>query len=432
MRSGVVFCLVLMGCGNAATTPKPDTTTSNEPSVSTVADESCPGFALKGLKYSPGGNVLPHTCKPFDAVTNNPYAVRCVDAIPKYETVFPGDDFCILPPPPDKGVQVGVHPQGASYWDKMWAGDFADYSNSELTKPYEMAPGTEVVQTYYTTATNEKANNYFRIDTRMRPGSHHLVSWFPRAPVKEGWGSLSDVSIYDGTPFYNVQSTHSDRPSAVENAPEDKGLGMAFAATTPVALQLHHINATAARMLRESWINVWWCPSGEALTPVQTQAMTAPIDYPPNKVTENTQSMTAMGDMRIVSLFGHRHAWTTRFSTQLTRADGTTEDVYESFSWLEMPTYQFDSVTTNPAPRVAIKADGSVSGIMTLHAGDKLTYTCHVDTTEANASALGVSIPTSNLKFGNEAIGAEMCVLYLETTGTPMAPGAGLAQPAGQ
>jgi hypothetical protein len=78
------------------------------------AANDCQGFKLEGLLHSPGGDVLPNTCMPFHPTKNNPYAVRCVDAWPWYKTKFPGDDFCILPPPPDKGVQYGVHPQGAN------------------------------------------------------------------------------------------------------------------------------------------------------------------------------------------------------------------------------------------------------------------------------------------------------------------------------
>jgi hypothetical protein len=387
---------------------------------------------LVGLKYSPGGDVLPHTCKPFDPITNNPYAVRCVDTIPGFQTKFPGDDYCILPPPPDKGTQIGAHPQDPNYWDKIWAGDFSDYSNPDLTKPYEMAPGTEVVQNYYTTATNADGQNYFRIDTRMRPGSHHLVSWLPRGPMTAGWAPLSDQSLLNGAPLYNVQSTHSDRPSATAMAPEDQGIGMSFPANTPVCLQFHHINAQDAPMLREAWINIWWLPPGAAVTPVQTQAFVAPIDYPPGQVTDNVQTVKATGDTRIVSVFGHRHAWTTRFSTTLTKADGTSADFYESFSWLEMPTYQLDTVTTNPPPGVDAHTDGSISGAVTLHAGDSLTYTCHVDTTPAAADKLGVPVPTANLKFGNEAYGAEMCVLYLETTGASLSSGQLSLPPSGK
>ena len=43
---------------------------------------NCQGFPLEGLQYSPGGSALPNKCVPFDVTTNNPYAVRCIDAIP--------------------------------------------------------------------------------------------------------------------------------------------------------------------------------------------------------------------------------------------------------------------------------------------------------------------------------------------------------------
>src|SRR5262249_16259889 len=89
----------------------------------------CQSFALVGLKYTPGGSVLPNKCGPFDPTTNNPYAVRCIDAMPSYKTRFPGDQYCVLPPPPDQGIQVGLHPQGQSYWDQMWAGDYSGYDN---------------------------------------------------------------------------------------------------------------------------------------------------------------------------------------------------------------------------------------------------------------------------------------------------------------
>jgi hypothetical protein len=58
-----------------------------------------------------------------------------------------------------------------------------------------------------------------------------------------------------------------------------------------------------------------------------------------------------------------------------------------------------------------------------LHKGDKVKFTCHVETTAAEAAKLGVPVPTANLKFDNEAIGAEMCVLYVETTGSGLGQG---------
>src|SRR5580692_2814365 len=164
---GVFVCLLIAGCGQGSG-PQSASSGPATASAASVADESCLGFTLIGLKNSPGGSTLPHTCKPFDAVTNNPYAIRCVDAMPDYKTPWASDEFCILPPPPDKGLQLGVHPQGDSYWDKMYAGNYSDYSNKTLTEPFVVQPGTEVVQNYDVTVPNPEAQSYFRVDSRMR------------------------------------------------------------------------------------------------------------------------------------------------------------------------------------------------------------------------------------------------------------------------
>ena len=113
---------------------------------------SCRGFSFDNLVYSPGGSVLPNTCMPFHPTTNNPYAVRCVDVWPWYKTQYPGDEFCILPPPPDKGIGYGVHPQGKKWFDQVSTGDMSGYDNSldrmdhgrrqEEQKNYQTQPTT--------------------------------------------------------------------------------------------------------------------------------------------------------------------------------------------------------------------------------------------------------------------------------------------------
>ena len=375
---------------------------------------------LVGLTYSPGGSELPHPCEPFDPVTNNPYAIRCVDAMPDYKSGYSGDEFCILPPPPDQGVQIGVHPQGGAYWSRMQAGDYSGYADAVATKPFEVQPGSEVVQTYDNVVSNAGAHDFFRLDSRMRPGSHHLVSWFNVKPDQvEGWEPVTPDefgSLANNKGLYNVQSTHSDRPSAADVAPEDEGLGLTFPESSVISLQLHHINTTEDPLLREVWINIWWLPKDQkAVSPIGPQVGLADIDYPPNQIIDNVGTFAPTKDTRIVSIFGHRHAWTTRFSAELVRASGETQEIYDSFDWLEMPTYQLDSLTENPLPDVAAGRDGAISGVTILHPGDQINFHCHVDTTERKAQELHVAVPSKNLKFTNQAIEGEMCVLYVET-----------------
>ena len=121
---------------------------------------SCRGFPFEGIKYSPGGSVLPNTCMPFHPTTNNPYAVRCVDVWPWYKTQYPGDEFCILPPPPDKGIGYGVHPQGQKWFEQVSAGDMSGYNN--LSTEWTMEDGEEEQKNYQTQANNPMDAQYYR------------------------------------------------------------------------------------------------------------------------------------------------------------------------------------------------------------------------------------------------------------------------------
>jgi len=413
--------VVLVGCGesnsNHDSKASPRQPTSND--GGDAAAGACAGMPLLGLKYSPGGDVLPHPCDPFDPVTNNPYAIRCIDAMPDFKTPYPGDEFCILPPPPDQGIQIGVHPQGSDYWARMSAGDYSGYADAARTEPFEVKPGSEVNQTYDDIASNAESHDYFRLDSRMRPGSHHLVSFFNELPdAVRGWEPVSGDAfsrIAASPGLYNVQSTHSDRPAALSVAPEDEGLGATFPAKPVISFQVHLINTDVEPLLREVWLNIWWLPGDrKAAAPVTPGVSLANVDYPPNQLIDNVGSYAPTADTRIVSIFGHRHAWTTRFSAELVRASGETTEMYDSFNWLEMPTYQLDSLTQNPPADVAAQRDGALSGLTILHPGDQIKYHCYVDTTQRQADALHVPVPSANLMFANEAIGAEMCVLYLE------------------
>jgi hypothetical protein len=141
---------------------------------------ACQGLPLEGMRYSPGGDTLPNKCAPFDLSKNNPYAIRCIDAMPDFETPFPGDEYCILPPAPDEGFQLGVHPGGSvGYWEKMWGGDYSSYRDSVLTGPFEIMAGDETVQNYHTMVDAPADERYFyRRQFRGRYGSHHGTIYF--------------------------------------------------------------------------------------------------------------------------------------------------------------------------------------------------------------------------------------------------------------
>ncbi len=395
---------------------------------------SCQGLPLEGMQYSPGGSVLPNKCEPFNSTTNNPYAIRCIDAIPGFKTQFPGDQFCILPPPPDKGIQVGVHPQGDTdaYWAKIWAGDFSDYDNPG--PEWMLMPGDEVTQNYMTTAHNADAFNYFRTYFRMRTGSHHNIISLHMSSAPDGWISNGGGEALPG-PFDPTSGTlvgilggqqrpDDGEPATLDKAPEDEGLYLKFPAAPRVLFNMHHFNATSSPVLREGWVNIWFEPDARTLVswymgmePTQVIG----LSVAPGETKDLHYSFAVNAETRVMRVFGHRHFWTPNFSTWIERASGgDPEPIYQSYDWFDMPTYQYNTLVQNPPVNPGAKTDGAASGVVMLHPGDKMHFNCHIEFTDARA-AEDAHAPTpetvGTLHFANEVYNGEMCIQYGNVTG---------------
>src|SRR5688500_13100891 len=103
------------------------------------------------------------------------------------------------------------------------------------------------------------------------------------------------------------------------------------------------------------------------------------------------------------------------------RASGGIEVVYRSLDWADIPTYRYDSLSTNPEVTSQV-SDGAASGITLLHAGDALHFNCHIEYTaqrEFEVGAPRVPEEAGSLKFANEVYDGEMCVLFGIVTGDP-------------
>ena len=93
---------------------------------------------------------------------------------------------------------------------------------------------------------------------------------------------------------------------------------------------------------------------------------------PPGDTQDLHYSWAITQPIRLVEAFGHRHAWTTNFSAWVEKPGGAEDIVYQSFNWLDEPTYRYDSVTKNPTPAPERLSDGGSSGIVTLNPGGRL------------------------------------------------------------
>jgi hypothetical protein len=147
----------------------------------------------------------------------------------------------------------------------------------------------------------------------------------------------------------------------------------------------------------------------------------ATLSIPPGTSQDIHYSWDLAESIRLVTVFGHRHAWTTNFSAWVEKPGGELEIIYQSYDWFDEPTYRYDSMTMNPVPAPAARTDGAASGIRMLNANEKFHFNCHIENTDERASAVGADPPSMSmrtLRFANQAFTAEMCILFGSTAAT--------------
>jgi hypothetical protein len=413
------------GVGTAQQQAAPDTA----PRPAGGIPEECQGFSFTDILYSPGGNTLPNKCQPFHPTLNNPYAVRCIDVWPWYKTPYRGDEYCILPPPPDKGIQVGFHPQGDQYWAQISKKDLSGYRN--MPAEWVVRPGGEETKTYHAVAPNPTPKKYYRTYFRMRTGSHHNIITLHNSKEPSGWDrTLGEAlpAFFDPTAgsisgiLGGQERPDDSTPVTLERPPEDQGMYTPFPVNPNIHYNTHFFNTAREPALKEGWVNVWWEDTGTRYTGYfmgLNFGQVASMNIPPNSVRDLHYVFTPPGPVRVVRFFGHRHVWTPNFSSWVERSNGTIEMVYQSFNWMDMPTYRYDSIVKNPVPDHTRRIDGATSGILQLNRGDKLHFNCHIEYTDARAQEEGAPSPRSNgnLRFANQALTAEMCIGYGTTVG---------------
>jgi hypothetical protein len=384
--------------------------------------EQCRGFEFKDIKYSPGGDVPPNKCEAFHPTLNNPYTVRCIDVWPWYKTKYPSDNYCILPPPPDKGIQIGHHPQGQgdAWFKAVSTGDMSGYEN--VPADWTLAPGGEEERNINITHTNP-AGNYYRIYSRMRSGSHHMIPSTTVGGSAGTWGPGSPDGLFTGTGFPGAQRPDENTPQSPTIPKEDEGLYRQFPANATVVYNMHHFNSTDKEILKEVWQNIWWTDNAKTLVSQLTglpATQVAGVFANPGEIVDMHYASTPAAPVRVLDLFGHRHAWTTAFTAWVESNGKPPEIVYQSLNWFDEPTYTYNSEAKNPAPAPEKHSDGGKTGLLMLNAGDRLHFNCHIEYTDERAMSENSPVkPAANgpLRFSNQAFNAEMCILFGSSVG---------------
>jgi hypothetical protein len=290
------------------------------------------------------------------------------------DTGYPGDEYCILPPPPDKGFQVHLGPR--------------DYNNPE--PQFVMEPDTENTVTMPATSGNTMAVHYYFRQYRMRPGSHH-------------WIVTSNGRRIGGT-----QNLSKDNPERGMIAPENMGVGMPLAARASLENSLHYYNFTPKAIIKEVWMNVWYRDPKDVTEPALEVFSMLGMGIPPGTKVVKAGSCRVNGTGRMLSVYGHVHANNRRFSAWRTRG-GQKTLLHEAYDWEHPTVSEFSSLATNPPldpMNPAAKRDGGFSGVVDLKPGDLIEFECDI-VNDTNTTFLG----------RNEAENDEMCIMIGDTVG---------------
>lgn len=308
----------------------------------------------------------------------------------KIASGWKGDEYCLLPPPPGEGIQIHI--------------GLSDYKDMAEVAKYVIKPGEEFNNSVIAPIELTGERWWNRITAHMRPGSHHWIS-----TVVDG---KPEVKFYSDTSCGSAVSVGSlgggqnliyDNPPGGKPAPENEGLGRSLQGDSSLCMNLHAYNFTDQEQLREMWINLYFVDEDKVTQRAQGIGMVGGLglNLGPHQDKVQTYSGMFTAPGRIIQLFGHRHVWTPRFAVWLNE-----KLIYDSWSWEESVTYNYDSLTMNPALNTAGKTDGAASGMVEFQTGDTLKFSCYIENTS-----------DKTLRFSNELYNGEMCNLWGSAVG---------------
>jgi hypothetical protein len=330
---------------------------------------------------SPGGITPPTGPTTAMPVAGAPMAMgecKNPDGTPLH-TNYAGDEYCILPPPADKGFQLHIGP--------------SNYANPE--PQYILAAGQEITSDFAATSSNDKPIYFYYRQFRQRDGAHHNI-------ITSGGGGDTGLGQRIGT----SNNLAEDYPKGGIIAKENEGVGISLPARTSINVSLHSINTSTKPELREVWINFWYRDAAVVTDPVKEVFSIAPqAPIGPGADTIINGSCNVSGSGRMLWMYGHRHANNVRFTVWRNR--GAQKDlVYQAYNWEDALVLDYSSTVMNPKPDTGPNVEGGWSGILDIQTGDQFTWECHV-----------INKTQGTLLFSNNTYSGEMCILDAETVG---------------
>jgi hypothetical protein len=422
-----VLCIiaVLAGCGSEATTPAPVATMPTAPVGTPTTPDPSTGAAgnaapvtpapmmtaappaMSGTPTSPNTPTTPtmmmnpSTMTPGAAgsgstpVTMMPAPTTPVDPRGKCEinSGYPDDKACLVAPAADVGLQVHVGPK--------------DYKDMADVAQYIQQPGGESSECWTFHTPNASEIYYQTFELSGRAGTHHIINTMYNVSMTDGGftvcadpGTGTNGNIIDNLP--GASKAYMARGIV---APENKNVGRKIPANAASQADMHYFNFTDKPILREFWMNVFFAKKEDVMkTAAQIRGMGgiswsfAPIQ--PGTDATFPYECPISGNGRILSLLGHYHSHGKQFTASIRRkATGKVDKVFEMYDYRDPATFEYDSVSKNPAfsPTTA----GAVSGMLDVKDGDVLMWDCHI-----------LNDSDTALTYTNAVKTGEMCNLW--------------------
>ena len=363
------------GSAAPATPPSTPPATTETPPASGSAGRPSTAPVTQPPAGTAGGPSPSPTAQP----TNPGTPMLAMDEC-NLDTRYPGDEYCINAPPPDKGFQMHLGPSNYDNPGAQWI----------------MQPGTETTENVSATAGNTEDVYYYWRQYRMRPGSHHLI--------------ISSGGLGGGRRLGGSSNTAKDNPEAGVIAPENQGVGMPLAARASLSNSLHYFNFTDEPIIKEVWVNFWYRDASEVTEPTREVFSMLGMGIAPGEYVNKHGACRITEPGRMLTVYGHVHSHNKRFSVWRTR--GTDRMlIHEAYNWEDPNISEFSSTVMNPSLNPAAKIDGGYSGVVDLQAGDVVEFECEI-LNDTNSVFLGA----------NEAEDDEMCIMIGDTVGTTISP----------
>jgi hypothetical protein len=364
------------GAAPATNNPAPPAAAQTPPTAAGTTTTTTP--PATGTANTPPTGVTPPAADPTatPGTPSTPEKKLAMDEC-GLETPYDGDEYCILPPPADKGFQLHIGP-----------------SNYENPSPeYLLQPGEENVVDMSGVSGNDKEIYYYYRQYRMRPGSHHVII------------------TTNGRRLGGTQNLAKDNPDFGEIPAENEHIGLPLEAHAPLNANMHYYNFSDKPIIRELWVNFWYKDAAEVTEPAREV-------FSPTGVTAAVAgshvvvgaSCPVTGDGRLLSLYGHRHLNNVRFSVYRNRG-GDRQLVLEDYESEHPSVFEFNSIAKNDPPNPMTKTPGAFSGMLDVQIGDSIDFECEI-----------VNMTDKNFTGQNEAADDEMCILVGDSVGSVLQP----------